>query len=215
VIPGAFYLASIAIAVTPGPAVIYIVTRSATQGRAAGLASVAGVSVGSLGNAIIASLGLATLLALSALAFSAVKFAGALYLIYLGLRAIFGPAAPAPANAPQVNAAGAPDRGVVRRIFIDGFLVALFNPKTTIFFAAFVPQFLDTSTASAWSALQLSLVFVAIASVTDALYAITASRARRWFSARPGTARVGRYFSGVAFIALGLFTALTGRRAHD
>ncbi len=205
-IPATFYIASILIALTPGPAVIYIVTRSATQGRAAGLASVAGVALGSVGNALVASLGLATLLALSALAFSIVKFAGAFYLIYLGLRTIL---APQPSASPAARVPVAD----VRRIFMDGVLVALFNPKTAIFFAAFVPQFLDTATATPWSAIRLSMIFVAIASTTDTLYALLASRAGRWIGGRPGTVRAGRFVSGGAFIALGLFTAITGRRA--
>jgi threonine/homoserine/homoserine lactone efflux protein len=205
-IPTAFLAASLVIAVTPGAGVFYIVTRSAAQGRPAGLASVAGVALGNLGNATAASLGLATLFAISTVAFTAVKYAGALYLIYLGIRTIrSAPASPSAATLPPPSAA-------LRRIFMDGFLVALFNPKTAIFFAAFVPQFLDASTATPVGTVELSVVFVVIAATTDSIYALSASTARRLVVGKPVTERTGRYLSGGAFIALGLFTAISGRR---
>jgi threonine/homoserine/homoserine lactone efflux protein len=203
-IPPAFLAASGIIAVTPGPGVFYIVTRSATQGRPAGLASVAGVALGNLGNGIAASLGLATLFAISTLAFTFVKYAGALYLIYLGIRTIRSRPTPSPAALQLPSAA-------LKRIFIDGFLVALFNPKTAIFFAAFVPQFLDASTATPVGTVGLSVVFVLIAATTDSIYALLASSAREWVVGRPATACAGRFLSGGAFIALGVFTAVSGR----
>jgi len=205
----AFLAASLILAITPGPGVIYIVTRSASQGRAAGLASAAGIALGNLCNGLIASLGLATLFAVSALAFTLVKYAGACYLIYLGARTILGPtmnASPAEPTPPAVP---------LRRIFADGFLVALFNPKTAIFFAAFLPQFLDPSDATVTATLALSVVFVLIAAATDCVYALLASSARRWLARRRGAVRAGRYVSGGAFIALGLFAALTGQRASQ
>ena len=132
----AFVLASLVLAVTPGPGVLYIVTRTLAQGRAAGLASVAGVALGNLGNALAASLGLAALFALSSLAFAVVKWAGAAYLVWLGVRALRQPPAAAAAAAPAFE----PPR--LARIVRDGFVVALLNPKTALFFAAFLPQFL-------------------------------------------------------------------------
>src|SRR6202795_3646644 len=135
----AFLVASLILAVTPGPAVFYIVTRSVAQGRRCGLASVAGVALGNLGNAIGASLGLAALFALSSVAFTVVKYAGALYLLYLGIQVLRGGAA---------NGAPPPgEHAPLRRVFGDGFVVALLNPKTTLFFAAFLPQFMHAAAA--------------------------------------------------------------------
>ena len=204
----AFLAASFVLAVTPGPAVFYIVTRSATQGRAAGLVSIAGVASGNLGNGIVASLGLATLFAISALAFTLVKYVGALYLICLGIRMI---RTRPPARSQPDTRLAVRD---LRRIFVDGFVVALFNPKTAIFFAAFLPQFLDASNATVTGTLELSAVFVLIAATTDCLYSLTASGASRWLARLPLVATAGRFLSGGAFIALGLFAAITGRRAN-
>lgn len=204
----AFLAASLILAITPGPGVFYIVTRSTLQGRIAGLASVAGVALGNLGNAVAASLGLATLFAISTLAFTVVRYAGALYLIYLGLRTIRSSQATRSAEVVQLPFVPA------RRIFIDGLLVALFNPKTAIFFAAFVPQFLDVSTATPAGTIMLSVVFVVIAATTDSIYAVTAGTIRGLLVGTPATARTGRFLSGGAFIALGVFTAISGRRAQ-
>ena len=137
----AFLAASFVLAVTPGPGVVYIVARTLAQGRGAGLASVAGVAAGNLCNAVGAALGLAALFAVSSLAFSVVKYAGAAYLIYLGIKALRRPAtvaSPAEFAPPQK-----------RRIARDGFLVALLNPKTALFFAAFLPQFIDPAGSTA------------------------------------------------------------------
>ena len=121
-----FTSCSLILAITPEPGVLYIVTRSLTQGRHAGLASVGGVALGNLGNAIRASVGLATLFAVSSIAFTIVKYCGALYLIYLGVRTLRSPRSTVHARALSSTPA--------RRIFRDGFFVALLNPKTAIFF---------------------------------------------------------------------------------
>ena len=126
----AFVVASVVLAVTPGPAVFYIVTRSLSQGRRAGLASVGGVALGNLGNSIGASVGLAALFAISSLAFWIVKYAGAAYLIHLGIKALRRPSAPSEGPRPGSS------RPAV--IFRDGSVVALLNPKTTLFFSAFI-----------------------------------------------------------------------------
>lgn len=198
----AFLVASLVLAVTPGPGVFYVVTRSLLEGRRAGLASVAGVALGNLGNAIAASLGLAALFALSSAAFVAVKYAGALYLVYLGVKALRAPLAgedPLPA---------APAGNVLR----DGFIVALLNPKTAIFFAAFLPQFMGGGAPPALQAPLLGMIFVLLAAITDTVYALAAGAlAPRLRRARPARA-LGRVLTGGAFIGLGLFTALSGAR---
>jgi threonine/homoserine/homoserine lactone efflux protein len=196
----AFLVASFVLAVTPGPGVFYIVARSVALGRRHGLASVAGVALGNLGNAIGASLGLAALFAVSSVAFTLVKYAGVLYLIYLGVQALRSPGT---LDAPR-QAAPAP----LRRAFGDGFVVALLNPKTAIFFAAFLPQFMSAETASFVQSLALGSIFVAIAVVTDSAYAVAAATFRPALGRARRVRVLGRYLSGVAFIALALYTAL-------
>lgn len=196
----AFLVASLILAVTPGPAVFYIVTRSVAQGRRHGLASVAGVALGNLGNAIGASLGLAALFAVSSLAFTVVKYAGALYLVYLGVQALrLAPPSGEPGYAPPAP---------LRRVFRDGFVVALLNPKTTIFFAAFLPQFMSPDTASLGQSIALGSIFVAIAAVTDSAYAVAAAKLGPVLGRARRVRATGRYLSAGAFIGLGLFTAL-------
>jgi threonine/homoserine/homoserine lactone efflux protein len=203
----AFVLASLVLAVTPGPGVVYIVTRTLAQGRAAGLASVAGVALGNLGNALAASLGLAALLATSSAAFTLVKFAGAAYLVWLGMQALRRPVAAAPAQP------AAFDRPRPLRIMRDGLIVALLNPKTALFFAAFLPQFIDPAAAAAGRIALLGLLFVAIAAATDTGYVLLAGAAARAMAG--GVARhaalLGRYATAATYIGLGLYTAAASR----
>ncbi|MCY1256441.1 Homoserine/homoserine lactone efflux protein [compost metagenome] len=203
----AFVLASLALAITPGPAVVYIVTRTLAQGRRAGLASIGAVALGNLGNAIGASLGLAVLFSVSALAFSVVKYAGAAYLIWLGIRALRGAGAAADGGTAEV----APRS--LRQVVRDGFVVALLNPKTAIFFAAFLPQFMNPAGSALTQSLALGVAFVLIAATTDACYVMAAAAVMPALR-RAGRARAfGRYLTGAAFIGLGVFTAASGSRA--
>jgi threonine/homoserine/homoserine lactone efflux protein len=194
----AFLIASVILAVTPGPGVLYIVTRSLTQGRRFGLASVAGVALGNLGNAVGASIGLAAVFAVSALAFTIVKYLGALYLVYLGLRAI---------RSPRLDREVAKlEPASLRRIFRDGFIVALLNPKTAIFFAAFLPQFMTADSPAIVQSLTLGSVFVAIAAVTDTGYALAAGALAPVLTRARGIRAVGRYLTGGSFIGLGIYS---------
>jgi threonine/homoserine/homoserine lactone efflux protein len=203
----AFLVASFVLAVTPGPGVFYIVARSIAQGRASGLASVAGVALGNFGNALAASFGLAALFAVSSLAFTIVKYAGAAYLIYLGVQALR-----APVNVSESNDSQAIQKLDLRRIFRDGFIVALLNPKTTIFFAAFLPQFIDPRGAVAPQSILLGAIFVAIAAATDSLYALAASRIAPALSRAKHASAIGRYASGFTYIGMGLVAAFSSQR---
>ncbi len=203
-----FLLASFVLAVTPGPGVFYIVARSVAQGRRSGLASVAGVLVGNLGNAALASFGLAALFAASALAFSIVKYAGAAYLIYLGIKALLAKSV-APADV-------SPESAPLWPIFRDGFIVALLNPKTAIFFTAFLPQFMSpglSGSVALAQALALSALFVLMAAATDAAYALLASVIAPQLSKHKAASGIARVTAGISFIALGVFAALSGRKA--
>ncbi len=194
-------LASLVLAATPGPGVVYIVTRTLAQGRHAGLASVAGVALGNLGNALAASLGLAALLAVSLLAFSVVKFAGAAYLVWLGIQTLrtTNPATPTAHFEPLQHG----------RILRDGFVVALLNPKTALFFAAFLPQFITPATSAVLQSALFGGAFVAIAACTDTAYVLAAG------ATAPAVGRVralGRCATAAVYIGLGVFTALTDPR---
>jgi threonine/homoserine/homoserine lactone efflux protein len=196
-----FVMASLLLAVTPGPGVLYIVTRSLMQGRRAGLASVAGVALGNLMNALGAALGLAALFAVSSTAFLVVKYAGAGYLIFLGIRALRR------AASDTLDANPSPPR--TGHVFRDGFFVALFNPKTTLFFAAFLPQFMGIDANPMVQGATLGALFVAIAAVTDAIYAITAGAAASALHRAHGLRRAGPYLSAGTLIGLGVFAALS------
>lgn len=201
----AFLAASVVLAVTPGPGVLYIVTRSLTQGRAAGLASVGGVALGNLGNALGASFGLAALFAVSSLAFTVVKYAGAIYLVWLGIRMLRAPAAAA-APAPEER------RDRPAGIFRDGFLVALLNPKTAVFFAAFLPQFMSAGAHSMAQSVLLGTLFVLIAVLTDTLYVLAAGAVAPAVGRLQPARTIGRYFAGSTFIGLGCLGAFAGER---
>ncbi|MGZ5240565.1 MAG: LysE family translocator [Caldimonas sp.] len=200
-----FLVASLVLAATPGPGVVYIVARTLAQGRLAGLASVAGVAAGNLGNAVGASIGLAALFAVSSLAFTVVKFAGAAYLVFLGVQALRRPAVgalPSRFDAPRLG-----------RIFRDGFLVALLNPKTALFFAAFLPQFIDRAGSPAAQSVLLGIVFVFVAATTDTGYVLAAHLAASRIEGGRRFAEFGRYAAATTYFGLGIFTAATGARA--
>lgn len=220
-----FLLASLVLAVTPGPAVVFIVSRSLLQGRRVGLASVGGIALGNLGNMLGASIGLAALFAASSVAFTLVKYAGALYLVYMGVQTIRSTAPVASAvvsadaqaaasrtsSASTASLAHAPD---VRRVFRDAVIVALFNPKTALFFAAFLPQFMRADAPALPQSLALGALFIAIAACTDSAYAVAAGTVGPVL-ARGGGRRAqvaGRWAAGGAFIGLGVFTAVMGGR---
>jgi len=200
----AFVVASLILSVTPGPGVVYIVTRTLAQGRAAGLASVAGVALGNLGNAIGASIGLAALFAVSSLAFTVVKYAGAVYLIWLGIKAL--------RSRPGATGLASPVAPPWRRICRDGFVVALLNPKTALFFAAFLPQFINRGGSPMMQSLTLGTLFVAIAASTDAGYALAAGAASSRLGRVGGGRDWPRYLGAAVYFGLAAFTLASGSR---
>jgi threonine/homoserine/homoserine lactone efflux protein len=199
----AFVVAAFVLAVTPGPGVAYIVARSIAQGRRSGLASVLGVALGNFGNATGAALGLGALFAVSSTAFMLVKYAGAAYLIYLGVQALRAGRRPEAAGVGQAQAV---------HVLRDGFLVALLNPKTALFFAAFLPQFMTPEAATIPQAVLLGGLFVLIAMCTDAVYALAAASVAPLLQRAGGGLYLGRFATGGAFIGLGVFAAIGGPR---
>ncbi|HCX33484.1 MAG TPA: LysE family translocator [Rhodocyclaceae bacterium] len=198
----AFLAASLVLALTPGPVVLYLIARTLDRGRRAGLRSVAGVVLGNLCLAAGASLGLAALLAVSAAAFTAIRLAGAGYLIWLGIRALRG------IGRPDRSAAGDRTAGELR----DGFLVAALNPKTALFFAAFLPQFIDPGAPVLDHSLGLGAVFVLIAAATDSAYVIAAGCAGSCLAAWGAARRAGRVAAAAVLIGLGMAAAVSGER---
>jgi threonine/homoserine/homoserine lactone efflux protein len=199
-----FLGASLILAVTPGPGVIYIVTRTLSQGRRAGLASVCGIACGNLANAAAASVGLAAIMAASSTAFVAVKLGGAAYLVYLGIKAL--------RTLPPLEALHAANRASAGKLFRDGFFVALLNPKTALFFAALLPQFIDPAGSALHQSLMLGGVFVSIALCTDSTYVLTASALASTLRRRTRWRPYGRFISAATYIGLGIYAALASPR---
>jgi threonine/homoserine/homoserine lactone efflux protein len=202
-----FAAASALLVLVPGPAVIYIVTRSVRHGRTAGLVSTLGIEVGGLVHVAAATLGLSALLASSATAFGVVRYAGAAYLAYLGVRALLGHDG---GGEERPSAALAPDRG---RIFWNGVLVNVLNPKTALFFLAFLPQFIDPDRgAVALQAGVLGTCFVTVALVLDGGWALVAGGAARRLREGARSRRALARASGCVYLGLGAFAALSGER---
>jgi threonine/homoserine/homoserine lactone efflux protein len=201
-----FMTGAMLLLLVPGPAVLYITSRSIGLGRAAGLVSATGIAVGTLFHVAAATLGLSALLVSSATAFQFVKYAGAAYLIYLGIRTLRG------ADAAMLGPAG--ERRSLRSIFGQGVLVNLLNPKTALFFLAFLPQFVDPARGHATLQIfELGVLFALMGWMSDSVWALLAGT----FGARlRGNVRLRgaqRKVSGGALIALGLASAFSGAKA--
>jgi threonine/homoserine/homoserine lactone efflux protein len=198
-----FLLAALWLLLIPGPAVIYIVTRSAAQGRRAGLASVMGIELATLVHVAAAALGLSALLMASALAFNVVRYAGAAYLVYLGIRLLI-------VHTDDSSTEKEPTRTYMQ-LFGKGFLVNLLNPKTAIFFYSFLPQFIDPARgAPLFQIAVLGGLFVALATCTDSLYALIGSSAGSYLSRSARIQKARRFVSSGIYIALGIGAAVSG-----
>jgi threonine/homoserine/homoserine lactone efflux protein len=197
-----FVGAALLLLVVPGPSVLYIVTQSVSHGRRAGIVSVAGITTGTLVHIAAATVGLSALLASSALAFDVVNYLGAAYLIAVGIRRLAG--------WERTNGQQARDTRDLRRLYRQGIVVNTLNPKTALFFLAFLPQFVDPGRGTPWlQILALGLLFAALGFFSDGAWALVAGtlgerlrRSRRF----PGAQR---YVSGSVFVGLGAVAALT------
>ncbi len=199
-----FSLAALALVAIPGPNHVYIVTRSLAQGRRAGLASAFGVESGTLVHIAAAAAGLSALIASSALAFDVVKYLGAAYLVFLGVRALL--------VEEQLDLDADADAALLLRVYVDGLLVNVLNPKVALFFLAFLPQFVDPARPAAPQVLVLGLLLATIGLTSDVLYAVAAGALRAWLRRRPGIVRRQPYLTGGIYLALGAAAALTGER---
>jgi RhtB (resistance to homoserine/threonine) family protein len=206
---GFFVVAVFLLNVTPGPDTAYIVGRSVAQGRGAGLMSALGISAGCCVHSLACAFGLTALLAASATAFTVIKFVGALYLIYLGVRLIFARPAAAEAQG-AAGAAGAPKS--LRQLFLQGFLTNVLNPKVVLFFVSFFPQFVTTgSDHKAFAFLTLGGVFVLMSMVWNSFVAWIAGSVTQRFSGKPAVKRWLDRGVGSAFVGLGIKLATASR----
>ena len=197
---GLFLLAAVALAITPGPGIAYVLARTVSGGRADGLASTAGTALGGLVHVVAAAAGLSALLMQSAGAFTIVRYVGALYLIYLGVRTLF--AGSAPAGEVRILSHGA------RRAFIEGVVVEALNVKTAIFFLAFLPQFVHPALPLLTQFVVLGLICVALNTAVDVAVVLGASAAlARWRT--QGRIRTWlQRVSGTTMVALGVGVVL-------
>ena len=200
----AFFLAAVVLAVAPGPGIAYVVARTAAGGRAEGLASCLGTGIGGLVHVAGAALGLSLVLARSAAMFAAVKYVGAAYLVYLGLRLLLsgsqGKVAIASANGP-------------RRAFLEGILVEALNVKTALFFVAFLPQFVASEGSAAVQLVVMGTVCITLNTLVDVVAVLASARLLRSRAAARGSARLLRTTSGATLIGLGLYVVASRRDA--
>jgi len=200
-----FSAAALALIVVPGPAVLYIVSQSIDRGRLAGFVSALGIAVGALVHVCAAAIGLSSILVSSATAFNVVKYAGAAYLIGMGLWTIL--------SRRDADPAAVQTERRLRRRFGQGVVVNILNPKTALFFFAFLPQFVDPDQgAAAVQIVVLGLVFVLIAVISDSVWALAAGTASERLRASRRFLSVQRYVSGSVFVGLGALTA--GAKRH-
>ncbi|QAY72449.1 LysE family translocator [Agromyces protaetiae] len=203
---GAFIAASVVLIVIPGPSVLFVIGRSLALGRLGGLLSVLGNAIGMIPLVAAVALGVGALVAQSVVVFTIVKFAGAAYLVYLGIQAI--------RHRADASAAVSGARTVTRshwKQLAEGFVVGVTNPKTIAFFVAVLPQFVSLRAGAVPVQLfELGVVFIALALVCDSVWALAASGARDWFARSPKRAEGLAATGGVMMIGLGGVLALTG-----
>src|SRR5437660_1798831 len=186
----------------PGPNTLYIVARSIQQGRLAGLMSSFGVQVGTMVHIVAASLGLSALLVSSAVAFNVVKYAGAAYLILLGIKTLLTKEKIEPAKVPKA---------ALSRVFYQGVVVNLLNPKTALFFFAFLPQFIDVARGRvAMQIISLGAILVILGTLSDMTYVLAAGSVGNWLRGNLKFLRAQRFFAGSIYLGLGAATALSG-----
>jgi threonine/homoserine/homoserine lactone efflux protein len=196
-----FVVTCLVLLAIPGPAVLYIVGRSIDQGRTAGLLSVLGVTTGTLLHITAAAIGLSSLVLASAAAFDAVRYAGAAYLVFLGARRLLT------RDSEELVAARAARS--LRRLYAQGLVVNLLNPKTIVFIFAFIPQFVDVKAGHVWMQIVLlGLTLAGLGLLSDSLYAIVAGSIADRLRGSRAVARFERWFGGGILVGLGVVAAV-------
>jgi len=197
-----FLFAALMLNIAPGPDMVYVMARSVGQGRLAGFVSAFGIFAGCLAHMLAAALGIAALLRSSVLAFQAIRYAGAAYLLYLGIRFLFQPAKPT--HLQQF------DRSNLRSIFLQGVVTNVLNPKVALFFLAFLPQFVDTKCGSvALQVVFLGMIFNTSGTLVNLAVAYAASGLGELFRQNPSLARVQHRLTGCVCVGLGIRVAIS------
>jgi threonine/homoserine/homoserine lactone efflux protein len=200
-----FMVATIALNLTPGPDMLYVVANGVGRGRRAGVVSALGIGAGTVVHTVAAALGLSALVVSSAVSFEVIRYAGAVYLLFLGVQTLrhgVGPAKAGPAQG-----------GSLAAVFRRGMITNVLNPKVALFFLAFLPQFVDPSRGSSvWQFLVLGMLFNTSGTLVNSGVALASGTVGQWFSGRSGASRLATYFSGSVFLALGLRLAVAGAR---
>jgi threonine/homoserine/homoserine lactone efflux protein len=195
--------------IVPGPAVMYVTTRSIDQGRAAGMASVMGIHTGTVIHTVAAAFGLSALLASSASAFTTVKLLGAAYLVFLGVRRLLGSERVEDQEVPA-------RRRSLWRIYGQGVVVNVLNPKTALFMLAFLPQFADPARGAVTPQILFLGGFLSVLGlVSDGTYALVAAGVGRWLRNSARYLRIQRYVTGGVLVALGITATATGSRTSE
>ena len=196
-----FLATALALLAIPGPAVLYVVTRSIEMGRRGGIASVAGITTGTVVHVTLAAAGVSSLILASRVAFDGVKYVGAAYLVFLGVRRLL--------TKTEEHEAEAPVPRTRRRAYTQGVVVNLTNPKTIVFIFAFIPQFVDPNARHVWlQVLVLGLSFAALGFLSDSAYALAAGTIADRLRGARGVARFQRWFGGSILVALGVVAAV-------
>ena len=198
-----FVLSSLALLIVPGPAVVYVINRGMVDGRTVALSSVLGLTLGNFAHAVLASLGVSAVLVASTMAFNIVKWLGVAYLVGTGMQTLMSHVQPLDLVNQSIDA---------RRAFRQGVAVNVLNPKVALFFLAFLPQFVDESSAtSAWTTLVFGCAFVGMGLITDSAYAVASSALRGKLMQGRALPFFRRWVSGTVFVLLGIMAALVGR----
>jgi threonine/homoserine/homoserine lactone efflux protein len=209
---GGFAAMSLVLVLIPGPSVLFVLGRALAHGRRTALGSVVGNAIGAYALIALVSLGLGEIVSRSVALFVALKLAGAAYLVFLGVKAFRHRGALSAALRDEDEQGAAPPRRSDLRTLWEGFVVGVTNPKTMVFFAAVLPQFVNRDAGRVHEQmLLLGLVFTAIALLCDSLWALTASAARNWFASSPRRMAAVGGTGGLAMIGLGVAVAVTGR----
>lgn len=201
---GLFLTAALLLAITPGPGIFYVLTRSLKGGRAEGLASSFGTAVGGFVHVIAAAFGLSALLGTSLIAFTVVKWAGALYLIYLGIRTL--------SNKGDIALNTDASSSTSRNAFRQGIITEVLNPKTALFFLAFVPQFINPQGNVILQFVLLGSISVALNTSADIVVALLAGPIGHWLRTSPKFQRRQRLFTGWSLIGLGAYVAVVDNK---
>lgn len=201
-----FFIAGMVLLITPGPAVLYIVAQSIDQGKSAGIVSTLGIAVGTLFHVAAAAIGISAILMSSVLVFNIVKYAGAAYLIYLGIKTLL--------SREEIRSPQQIERKKLSRIFYQGIIVNLLNPKTALFFFAFLPQFINHSNGRpvAIQILFLGIIFILMGIVSDGIYALLAGSLGRWFRNNPRFINNRKYLTGSIYLLLGIVAAFSSQK---